>query len=347
MTTPYVLATCKPQTLSVFDDAGRVLPERVEHNIADYCTRIRRAADEHGARLIAFPQFGLSGHAMVGNDQWVAAALDFDGPEIERIARAARDADAYVVLQAAERHAAFPNSYFLSSALLTPAGNVGMVYRKHYTLSLRTSPIDVHDAFVATFGRDAFFPVLDTPIGCIGLTIGAEVHWPEVTHSLALNGAEIIVNPIASPVSLDYLERAGAEHVRGVRAFENMTYLAVANMAAPAAPPSKIYDYAGASIGSEADGGFTLATIDLAALRAARGAPAANLLAEIQPDIHAPLESFALWPRHAQPPPPARSFGDLVAIETASWRRLRARTETAHSQRVSSPGDLNPISGLG
>lgn len=328
MTAPYVLATCQPRTRTVFDDTGHVLQDRVDHNIAEYRTLIRRAADDHGARLIAFPQFGLSGHAMVGNDQWVAASLDCRGPEIERIARAARKADAYVVIQAAERHAAFPGCYFLSSALLTPAGEVGMVYRKHYTLSLRTSPIDVYDAFVATFGSDALFPVLDTPIGCIGLTIGAEVHWPEVTRSLALKGAEIIVNPIASPVSLDYLERAGAEHVRGVRAFENMTYLAVANMAAPSAPPSKIYDYAGASIETDAGGGVTVATIDIAELRAARGAPAANLLAELQPDIHAPLETFALWPRHAQPPAPARSFGDLVAIEAASWRRLQTRTGT-------------------
>ena len=322
---PYVLAACQPRTQTIFDDSGTVRSERVAANLAEYGTLIARAAADHDARLIVFPQFGLSGHAAVDNDRWVAAALDFAGPEIARIGDAARAAGAYVVIQAAERHPAFPGRYFLSAALITPNGAVGMVYRKHYTLSLRTSPIDVHDRFVAVFGAGAFFPVLDTPIGRIGLTIGGEPHWPEVTRTLALNGAELIVNPIAAAVSIDYLERAGAEQVRGVRAFENMTYFAMANIGGVAtAPPSQVHDYEGRAIGRAAgDGGpFTLATIDIARLRAARAAPGANLLAQIQPAIHPPIDDLPLWPANAFAERPAAGFDELLAVESAARQRL-------------------------
>lgn len=329
---PYVLATCRPVTTTIFDDAGRVQPERVDANVAEHCALIRRAVDAHDARLIVFPEFALSGHAIVNNDAWVAGGIEFPGPETDRIGQAARDANAYVVIQAAERHPAFPGRYFLSAALITPDGDIGIVYRKHYTLSLRTSPIEVYDRFVETFGPDAFFPVCDTPIGRIGLTIGAELHWPEVTRSLALNGAEIIANPIAAIASVDYMNRAGADVVRPARAFENMTYFAMANNGfSPSSPPSRIYDYEGTSIGHDAADGapFTLATIDIQSLRAARAAPGANLITQLQPAIHAPLDGLPLWPANCLPDAPASAFDRLFAIETESWDRMQARWSPA------------------
>lgn len=324
---PYVLATCRPETQTIFDDDGHVVQAHVDANVADYCRLIRRAAADHDARLIAFPQFGLSGYAALDNDRWVAGAIEMNGPQVAQIAAAARAANAYVVIQAAERHPAFPGRYFLSAALITPEGRVGIVYRKHYTLSLRTSPIDVHDAFVKAFGSDAFFPVIDTPIGRIGLTIGAEVHWPEVTRTLALKGAEIIVNLVAAVVSVDYLNRPGAEKVRSVRAFENMTYLAMANMAGTEeTPPSQIYDYEGQDISEPvADGSpFTLAKIDIARLRAARAAPGANLLAQLQPAVHEDLRQWPLWPANLFDERPAAGFESLLEAEAAAHARFDA-----------------------
>lgn len=323
---PYVLATCCPSTQVVFDGSGNLQRDVLKANVEEHCALIERAAATHDARLIAFPQFGLTGFAMVSNDQWVAASLDFSGPELARIGEAAKAAGAYVVIQAAERHAAFPGRYFLSAAIITPQGDVGLAYRKHYTLSLRTSPIDVYDAFLREFGRDALFPVLETPIGRIGLTIGAEVHWPEVTRSLALNGAEIIVNPVAGVTTLDYMNRAGAKAARATRAFENIAYLAMANMAmSPETPASEIYDYYGASIGSSADEDdlFTLATIDIGALRAARSAPGYNLIAQLQPDIHDDSRARSLWPKNTFPDGAVENFEALLETEARVWQQLR------------------------
>lgn len=323
---PYVVAAAALTPRCVFVD-GAVDRAALDHNVAQCVAETRRVVDAHGARLIVFPQFGLSGHAMVPAEAWHEAALDVQGPEIERIAEVARSLGVFIAVQVPERHPSFPGRYFLSCVIVGPQDGVVLVHRKGYSLSLRTSPVDVHDKFVDVFGAGAFHPVADTAIGRLGATIGAELHWPEAGRSLALQGVDVIVNPIAAAPHLDYLHRAGAQHVRSVRAFENMTYLITANIGAPDAPPSVIHDFKGAQMGGlcAGDPAVTLATVDLGALRSWRDQPSANLLAQIQartdvqpdPELHWPVNR---WPDHA----PAR-FDDLVEAEAAVWQGLRSR----------------------
>jgi predicted amidohydrolase len=329
VTRPYVMALCQFAPKTAFLADGRLSREILDENITRCCELVRRAADEHQARLVVFPQFGLTGYAPgLSVDQWEAASLTLPGPETERLAEAARTAGAYVVVQAAERHPAFPGRYFLSAAILTPEGQLDLTYRKHYTLSTRTSPIDVLDRFVRTFGDAALYPVLDTPLGRLGVVIGAEPHWPEAGRALALRGAEVILNPIAAAPVLDYLQRPAAAFVRAVRAFENVAYFGVANIGLPgaSAPPSQAYDYEGREIGQAPDGadGFALATIDIEALRAARRAPAANLVAEIQPDIHRGDLALALWPANTFAERRLETWDDIVALERQTLSRLEA-----------------------
>ncbi|WP_044558795.1 nitrilase-related carbon-nitrogen hydrolase [Azospirillum sp. B4] len=327
---------CRFAPVRAFAADGAFLPDALADNVARHCAQIERAAGDHGARLVAFPEFALTGHAMLSNDQWVAGSLTFPGPETDRIAEAAQRAGAYVVIQAAERHAAFPGRYFLSAAILTPDRGVALVHRKNYAFSLRTSPIDVHDAFVDAFGPDAFLPVLDTPLGGLGLTIGAEPHWPEAIRSLAMKGAELVINPIAATPRIDYMGRPGAGVARQARAFENMIYFAMTNVAGTNiaatnvaggedAPPPEIYDYKGAAAGVAA-GAFTLATVDMAALRAWRATPAANFLAQIQP-IHDSRHEAAPWPRNILPDAPAADAARIVGVEAAVWRGMKAYRE--------------------
>lgn len=324
-TSPYVMAMCRPRTQCVFDADGMTQRAILDANIDHYCELIARASSEHGARIIAFPQFALTGYTPLGGPGWEEASITFPGPEADRLAAAARAANAYVVIQASERHDAFPGRYFLSAAVLTPEGEVGIVYRKNYAMSLRTSPIDVYDRFVETFGPDAFFPVLETPLGTIGLTIGAEVHWPETVRALALKGAEIVINPIAATPLIDYLKRPGADVVRGVRAFENVLYVGVPNIEGEG-PQSAAYDFNGGAIGQVAgdNGIFVLAEIDIEALRRARSAPVANLLVQIQPSIHEAIDDLPLWPRNAFPDAAPAGIAELVETERAAWLRLQA-----------------------
>lgn len=188
-TQPYVAAMCRPRTSGGFTDDGQVDRVQLDANVEEFRRCIRMAADDHGARLVVFPEFALTGYSPGNYQSWVDGGISFPGPVSDRIAEAARAAKAYVAIQAAETHPAFPDRYFLSTAIITPSGDIGMVHRKNLTHSLRTSPVEIYDRFVAAFGTDALMPVLETPIGTMGVAIAAEVHYPEAVRTLALKGA--------------------------------------------------------------------------------------------------------------------------------------------------------------
>lgn len=324
---PYVLAACASSPQCVFAN-GAVDRDAIDHNIAQTIALTERAVGDHGARLVVLPQFGLTGYAMVSPEAWHNAAFTLPGREIEQIAEAARRTGAWIAVQVPERHDAFPGRHFLSCVIVGPDDGVALVHRKGYSLSLRTSPIDVHDRFVEVFGEQAFHPVIDTPLGRLGATIGAELHWPEVCRSLALNGTQVVLNLIAAAPHLDYLQRPGALHVRSVRAFENMVYLATANIAGPAdTPPSTIFDYKGSPIGEPAEGtpDITLATIDIAALDGWRGQPSANFLAQLQPGTTVHPDPQSHWPSNGWPEAAPSGFEDLATMEAKTWAGIQAR----------------------
>lgn len=321
----YVAAAVAAVPRCVFQN-GIIDKEAVDHNLSRCIASVHRAAEVHGARLIVFPQFGITGHAMVSADAWCEVAFELTGRGLERIAEAARYTGAFITVQVPERHPAFPGRYFLSCVVIGPDNGVVLVHRKGYSLSLRTSPVDVYHRYLEVFGPDAFHPVVDTPIGRLGATIGAELHWPEACRALALKGAEVIVNPINAVPALDYLHRAGAQHVRCVRAFENMVYLATANIAAGSdAPPSTFYDFKGTQIGATAmpDEDITTATIDLAELRSWRGQASANFLAQIQAQTNVLPNPALHWPTDRWPTVAPTRFEQLAEVEAATWQNLR------------------------
>lgn len=323
---PYVMAACRVAPQTVFVN-GSARCELINANI-DNCIKVaQRAADCHGARLIVFPQFGITGYAPVSPDAWHDAALEFPGPELDRIGAAARRTGSWIAVQAPERHPAFPGRHFLSCAIVDPSGATVLVHRKSYSLSMRTSPIDVYSKFVEAFGEDSFFPVVETAIGRLGALIGAEVHWPEPCRSLTFKGADLIVNPIAASPLLDYMKRAGAQNVRSVRAFENMVYMGTANIdGGPTAPLSAIYDYKGADIGKAAalDDDLFLAEIDILALRAWREQPSANFLAQIQADTTVHPNANAHWPKDNWRNAAPSEFAEIAQVEADIWRRAQA-----------------------
>lgn len=322
---PYNMTMCSPHIVAAFTSSGELDRDIVGKNIDTCCEHIFRSVEYSDSKLIVFPEFSITGYAPISYQAWVDAAFTFPGPETDKIAKVAQATGSYVVIQTPERHPAFPQRYFLSSVIITPSGDVGLSYRKNYSISLRTSPNDMFNQFVDVFGIKGLFPVLDTPLGKLGLCIGAEPHWPEAIRTLALNGAEVVLNSIANVHGLDYMHRAGAHATRGVRAFENMIYFGMANIPGEDAAQSKIYDFNGADIGhcSKQDKSHIVSEIDIQALRLARAKPGANLLAQIQTAIHPALENYPLWPKNCFPTEPAADANQLISLETESWHRLQ------------------------
>lgn len=330
VTAPYVMAMCQPQTKLAFADDGSLIPEILDENVEHFCDLIEQAARDHQVRLMAFPQFALTGYgAKTSTQHWVDASTPLPNAVTDKIGEAARKAKMWVVVQMSEALPEFPGRYFLSSVLISDEGKIAAIYRKHYSLSLRTSPIDVFDAYVAAYGKDSLFPVVQTPLGAIGMCIGAEVNWPEVVRTLTLKGAEILINPICAPTaSMDYIDRMASTLVRPVRAFENQLYIGMANSEprSEGDTPSEIYDFNGDRVARAEYGAiFTLATVDIEALRAARNRPHVNYVAQLQAAIHPELSEFPHWPTNAFPDQAPTSFQTLYDVETGIHEKLTGK----------------------
>ena len=140
---------------------------------------ISRHAD---ADLFVFPELFLGGYATEGVG---GLALDPDGPEVERMARLAREGDAAVVFGLHER---VPGGVANSAACVDRRGDLAGLYRKAHLFG------DERGAFVA--GDELLVVDLDG-VGA-GIMICFDVEFPEVARSLALAGADLLLTVSAN-----------------------------------------------------------------------------------------------------------------------------------------------------
>ena len=126
----------------------------------------------------------------------------------------------------------FPRRFFNAGFVIAPTGEV---IHKHYKLQVfarehSTVPHDVWDRWVELYGDnlDAFFPVVDTDIGRIGIVICMEGSFPETARGVAMNGAEVIYRP-AYPEP--YVANDIWEIQNRARALDNTCYVVAPNPA--------------------------------------------------------------------------------------------------------------------
>ncbi len=263
----------------------------VEENLAVCLEMIDEAADA-GAQLIVLPE--LCNHLSVYDDaeHCRRVAVDLDGPFVTACARRARDRAVYVVLTVTVRR---PGGVTITNLLLDPAGRVAAQADKQTLMGnerayLRPGP--------------NVAPVVETPLGIVGMYSCMDGVTCEVPRALAVQGAVLLTNSLNS-FALD----EAALHVP-VRAAENQVFAVAANKVGPLVPADRIDDLAaalgvgaaalhgagesqivapdGAVLAKAPRGGRAVvsAAIDLAEVarvRAARPAPVRR------PDLYAPL----------------------------------------------------------
>ena len=150
-------------------------------------------------RLIAFPEGALQAF----NDEVLdldhvtfarECAIDIPGEETEALGKIAKEYNAFVMAQAKARHPDWPDRYFNVGFILNPRGKVIL---KHYKVSPlfpvehSVCPHDVYDWWVEKYGKtlDAFWPVVDTEIGRMGIMMANEGSYPENARArLGLTG---------------------------------------------------------------------------------------------------------------------------------------------------------------
>src|SRR5438093_10314111 len=240
-------------------------------------------------RLIAFPEGALQAfndevldldHAQFARE----CTIDIPGEETEALGHMAREYDAFIMAQAKARHPDWPERFFNVGFILNPQGEVIL---KHYKVSPlfpvehSVCPHDIYDWWMEKYGRtlEAFWPVVDTAIGRLGIMMAMEGNYPENGRGLALNGAEVVYR---ASLPGPFTQNDIFEISNRARALENNMYIIARNIGGYYLYPdsetpidagsgqSMIADYRGQIVGKQRDTNgstFVAGVVNIEALR--------------------------------------------------------------------------------
>ncbi len=253
--------------------------------------------------IVVFPEFFITG-AQVNRtpDVWAQIGVRFPGPEIDRLCQFAQDMKCFVAGGCFEADDDWPGRFFNTAFIIDDSGTVIHRYRKIQCADVLgtlpdTTPGSVYTRYVDKYGYDHLFPVVNTPLGCLGTVVCFDMNFPETARALVRRGAEVILHPTSEPHGGG---RAAWEMGRSTRAFENTAYVVSAAMGGEYLNHSdtvpnlysrghaKIVNYDG-NVQVVADGPGRVALegrLDLRALRKARANPFVNLAAWDEPSVY-------------------------------------------------------------
>jgi predicted amidohydrolase len=178
-------------------------------------TRYTEEAARLGARLVVFPECMNSGYLFDSREHCAQLAEPVNGRYVRAMAELAKKHRLHIASGLTELDTASGRLYN-SGVLLDARGELVLHYHKQF--------LATHDQNWFEFGNKGC-PVADTELGRIGLLICFDGRIPEIARSLALQGAEIIVD-MANFFAMDQ-----AEMWVPARAFENGVWLVAATKA--------------------------------------------------------------------------------------------------------------------
>jgi predicted amidohydrolase len=181
-------------------------------NLEACLSRLEGAAAA-GCELVVLPECAMSGYMFGSEEEAARFAESIPGPSVEALERACALLGLHCVAGLLERD----GSRLRNSAVLV--GTEGLVgrYRKTHLPFLGV------DRFVSP--GDEPPEVFETPLGRIGIEICYDLRFPELTRTLALRGAEVVVHPTNWPAAV----RPLADFLTRARAAENRVFLLTAN----------------------------------------------------------------------------------------------------------------------
>jgi predicted amidohydrolase len=287
-------------------------------------------------RLIAIPEGGLQGF----NDEILdvdhadfarTCAIDIPGPETDHLGQLARSLNVFIMAQAKARHEDWPDRFFNIGFVIDPNGDVIL---KHYKISAllaferSVSPHDLFDWWVEKYGRrlQAFWPVVDTSIGRLGIMMAMEGNFPENGRGLALNGAEVVYR---ASLPAPFTQNDFFEISNRARALENNMYVVAPNMSSYYPFPdsdssvdlvgghSMIVDYRGAIVGKQpySNGStFVSGVINIEALRHHRqSAQVTNWVKDIRTELGQIIYEQPIYPKNL--------YADAIPGRHAEYKR--------------------------
>ncbi|WP_347307454.1 nitrilase-related carbon-nitrogen hydrolase [Corynebacterium sp. SA-MJD20WY100] len=158
--------------------------------------QLTRDAAAQGAQVICYqelfygPYFGI-----VQDTKYYDYAEPIPGPTVERFQALAKELGMVIVLPIYEEERT--GVLYNTAVVIDADGTIAGKYRKHHIPNV--------DRFWEKFyfrPGNLGWPVFDTAVGKVGVTICYDRHFPEGWRNLGLNGAEIVFNPNASKPGL-------------------------------------------------------------------------------------------------------------------------------------------------
>ena len=287
--------SCQTVNHMSHDEARRSISAQIER-VAHY---LRGAKGLVGpdVRLAVLPEYFLTGYPLGESiPEWAAkACIAPDGAEYDALGKVADANGVYLSGNAYETDPHFPDLYFQTSFVISPAGDVVLRYRRLISMFAPT-PHDVWDRYLDLYGLDAVFPVADTDIGRLACCASEEILYPEICRAHALRGAEVILHSTSEVSSPELTPKDIAKRSRAV---ENQAYVVSANSGGILDSPilknsvdgmSKIIDYKGNVLAAAGVGESMCANAELNvdALRRYRRRPGmGNLLARQRLELFA------------------------------------------------------------
>jgi predicted amidohydrolase len=221
-----------------------------------------------------------------------------------------------VISQAKAHHPDWKDRFFNVGFVIDPKGEVIL---RHYKVSPlfpvehSVCPHDIFDWWVEKYGLtlDAFWPVVDTEIGRLGIMMANDGSYPENARALALNGAEVVYrgsypHPATGNELFEIQSRA--------RALDNNMYVVAPNMGTyyiddtsdipidTFGGRSFIIDYRGQIVGRQEYGGvstYVAGVIDIEAMRYHRNhAQWNNWLKDLRTELYQVLYRDAIYPKN-------------------------------------------------
>ncbi len=173
------------------------------------------SARDNGAELACFPELGATGYHI--GDQIHSIAETIPGPSSRSIENIATETGICVLAGIAEKNG---TRIHAAHILARPKAGISGVYRK-----LHLGPPETK-----VFAPGTQEPFLSKIRGLnLGIQLCYDAHFPELSTSMALKGADIIIIPHASPGRSPDEKLASWMRHLPARAFDNGVYVAAVN----------------------------------------------------------------------------------------------------------------------
>ncbi|MDW8319705.1 MAG: carbon-nitrogen hydrolase family protein [Anaerolineae bacterium] len=183
------------------------------------CLRLVDRAARHRPHLMVLPEFVNHLAWYRDAEHCYEVAVTLDGPFVAAIAQRARQHRCYIKLNVTLRRE--EGAVTGTNILLDPEGRIAAVNDKQVLMGNENN-------FLRPACEPA--PVVETPIGRLGMYACMDGVIPEVARSLAVRGAQVLLNSLNS-FALD----EAALHIP-VRAAENRVFVVAANKVGPLVP---------------------------------------------------------------------------------------------------------------